>query len=91
MPRFLAKSVVRLVCLLDKRGWVPQAFIETDPYYSSVILTNLGSIKLKSGYHHLTNWGTTSIFVAVGEKKIRPFFSEDGSYAMRDRLTSALP
>ncbi len=90
MPRFLAKSVVRLVCLLDKRGWVPQAFIETDPYYSSVILTNLGSIKLKSGYHHLTNWGTTSIFVAVREKKIRPFFSEDGSYAMRDSIDLGL-
>jgi hypothetical protein len=37
---------------LDRRGWMPQAVIETDPFQSSVVLANLGSIKLKSGYHH---------------------------------------
>ena len=33
-------------------------------------MTNLGSIGLKSGYHHLSNWGTNSIFVVLGEKKM---------------------
>ena len=71
-------------------GLVPASLIESDPYYSSIVLTNLGSIKLHSGYHHLTNWGTNSLFVAVGERKLRPFFSDDGTFEMRDSLDLGL-
>ena len=68
---------------LDKRGLMPASVIATDPFQSSAVLANLGSIKLRSGYHHLTNWGTTSVFVIIGEMKERPFFNEDGSEEMR--------
>ena len=67
MPRFLSKFLVWIVTRLDIHGWVPASLIETDPYYCTVVLTNLGSIKLHAGYHHLTNWGTNSVFVVVGE------------------------
>lgn len=90
MPRFLAKAIVRFVCVLDRHGRVPQSLIETDPYYSSVIISNLGSIKLKSGYHHLTNWGTNSIFCIIGEKKVSPFFDEEGNAEMRETIEIGL-
>ena len=90
MPRGLAKSLVKFVCTLDRHGHVPQPFIETDPYYSSAIITNLGSIQLHSGYHHLTNWGTTSIFCIIGEKKPRPFYDEAGNVTMRDSIDLGL-
>ena len=90
MPRFLSKAIVAFICWLDRHGWVPQSLIATDPYYSSVVLTNLGSIKLHSGYHHLTNWGTNSVFVAVGEKKLRPFYDADGNVTMRDSIDIGL-
>lgn len=90
MPRFLAKFLVWIICQLDRRGRCPQFLIETDPYYSSVILSNLGSIKLKSGYHHLTNWGTTSIFCIIGEKKMSPFFAEDGTAVMKETVELGL-
>lgn len=90
IPRPISKAAVRFVCFLDRHGWVPQSFISTDPYYSSVVLTNLGSIKLRSGYHHLTNWGTNSIFCTVGERKFRPFTSDDGSIEMRDSIDLGL-
>ena len=83
LPRPITKFVVRLVMWLDKHGWVPKSFIATDPYYSSCVISNLGSIKLKSGYHHLTNWGTCSMIVLIGEIKDRPFYKEDGSYEMK--------
>lgn len=86
IPRFISKAIVRLLCFLERHGKIPSSFVEADPYYSSVILTNLGSIKLHSGYHHLTNWGTTSVFVIVGERKIRPFFDENGNVTMRDSV-----
>ena len=76
-PRFLSKSLIKFVCWLDKHGWVPSSLIETDPYYSSVVLANLGSIGLKSGYHHLTNWGTTGCFITIGTAENKPFIIND--------------
>lgn len=90
IPRFLAKAIISFLCFLDRHGWVPQSIISTDPYYSSIMLTNLGSIKLKCGYHHLTNWGTTSAFLVIGEKKIRPFYDEKGNMEMRDSVDIGL-
>ena len=90
MPRFLSKTIIAFIRVLDRHGLVPQPLIATDPYYSSVVLTNLGSIKLHSGYHHLTNWGTNSVFVAVGERKPRPFYNEDGTFVMKDSLDLGL-
>lgn len=90
LPRFLGKFLVWLLYCVEKRGWVPKSLVATDPYYASVILSNLGSIKLRSGYHHLTNWGTTSVFVVVGERKMRPVTNEDGSVSMRDTINLGL-
>ena len=86
MPRFLAKFLVWIITKLDKHGWCPYFLIGTDPYYSSVIISNLGSIKLKCGYHHLTNWGTCSLFCIIGEKKMSPFFDSQGNVEMRETL-----
>jgi len=57
--------------------------IATDPYYCSVVLTNLGSLKIDAGYHHMTNWGTNSVFCAIGLMKKRPFYDDEGNVDMR--------
>ena len=90
LPRWLGKTAVKVLMWLDKHGWVPQDMIATDPYYSSVVISNLGSIKLKCGYHHLTNWGTCSLFCIIGEKKKSPFINEDGTVTMRETLELGL-
>ena len=90
LPRWMSKTGVKFVMWLDKHGWVPSSLIETDPYYSSVVISNLGSIKLKCGYHHLTNWGTCSMFCVIGEKKLSPFYDENGRAEMRETLDLGL-
>ncbi|MBQ3276926.1 MAG: 2-oxo acid dehydrogenase subunit E2 [Oscillospiraceae bacterium] len=90
LPRWLSKAAVRFIMWLDRHGRVPKDMIATDPYYSSVVISNLGSIKMKSGYHHLTNWGTCSIICLIGEIKKRPFFNEDGTYEMRPSVDLGL-
>ena len=52
LPRFLLKIVGAAARFLDRHGWMPKSVIETDPFYNSVVLSNLGSIGLKAGYHH---------------------------------------
>jgi len=90
IPRFVSKAAIHFLMWLDKHGWVPQDLIATDPYYSSVVISNLGSIKMKSGYHHLTNWGTCSMILLIGEMKNRPFFNEDGTYVMKPSVELGL-
>ena len=78
------KHLIGLVArFLDRHGWMPQSVIATDPYQCSVVLSNLGSIGMNIGYHHLMNWGTTSIFVIVGTKKFKPSYDAQGNVKMK--------
>ena len=90
IPRFISRAAIRFLMWLDKHGWVPKDIIATDPYYNAVVISNLGSIKLKCGYHHLTNWGTCSMFCIIGEKKKTAFFDENGTMTMRETLDLGL-
>ena len=90
LPRWVARAAVRFIMFLDRHGWVPQDMIATDPYYSSCVLSNLGSIKLKSGYHHLTNWGTCSMICLLGEIKKTPVFDDEGNVTMRPTVDLGL-
>ena len=72
---------------LDRHGWMPQSVIATDPYQCSVVLSNLGSIGMNIGYHHLMNWGTTSIFIVIGKKRNKPHFDADGNVNMHKELS----
>ncbi len=83
LPRFLVKLVGWGARFLDRHGWMPKGVTAGDPFYSSCYLANLGSIDLHAGYHHLTNWGTTSVFCVVGQIKKRPFFNDDGTFEMK--------
>ena len=90
LPRWVGKAAVRFIMWLDKHGWVPDSMTCNDPYYSSVVLSNLGSIKLKCGYHHLTNWGTSSLFCIIGEKKWTPLYDEHGLVEMQETVDLGL-
>ena len=90
LPRPLLKLVVKILNKLDYRGRYPKSLEKVDPFFTSVFLTNLGSIKMNAGYHHLANRGTNSVFVVIGEKKNVPVFKEDGSYEMREVLPLGL-
>ena len=49
-------------------------------------MSNLGSIGLPGGYHHLVNWGTNSCFVVVGKKDITKEYLPDGSEDVHEVL-----
>ena len=90
MPRFLSNFLVYAVTVLDRHGIAPKSLVETDPYQCSIILSNIGSIKMKAGYHHLANWGTNSVFIIVGEKGWKPFFDKDGNVTMKETVELGL-
>lgn len=67
-----------LLRLFDRHGWLPDFIVGTDPGRCSLFFTNLGSIGLNIGYHHLSNWGTNSIFIEVGEKSYKTTYNSKG-------------
>ncbi|MCQ2448040.1 MAG: 2-oxo acid dehydrogenase subunit E2 [Oscillibacter sp.] len=84
MPRFALMFIVWLVKTLDFYGKVPAFLKEDDPNFASIFLTNLGSIKCPSVYHHLNNYGSNSIMVAIGTMRKEEKIGEDGSREVRD-------
>ena len=89
-PRPIFRLMAWTLKKLEYYGHYPQALAKDDPCYSSCYITNLGSIKLNADYHHLFNWGTISFFVVISEKKLRPFWHEDGSYDLRNTIKLGL-
>lgn len=79
LPQWLITAIVKFVLWLDKHGWAPQFLIGTDPNHAAVFLSNLGSIGLPGGYHHLVNWGTNSCFVVIGKKYMKMDYRKDGT------------
>ena len=66
MPRFILRIFVRIVKRLDYHGWVPKCLSDGDSNFATVLVSNLGSIKCESCYHHLNNYGTNSIVITIG-------------------------
>lgn len=83
-PRFLLMFIVWLVKTLDFYGHVPAFLKEDDPNFASVFLTNLGSIRCPCVYHHLNNYGSNSIMVAIGTIRKEETLMDDGTRQVRD-------
>ena len=79
LPQFIITGIVKFVLWLDKHGWAPDFLIGSDPNHAAIFLTNLGSIGLPGGYHHLVNWGTNSFFVVVGKKFMKMDYDAEGN------------
>lgn len=90
IPRPILRLAMRILRWLEYHGKYPKFLMYDDPYYSSVFLSNLGSIKMSADYHHLANWGTNSIFGIIGEMKPMPFYNADGSVDVKQGLNLSL-
>jgi len=67
MPGWLISLVVTILRWLDNFGLVPESITSSDPFYASAFVANIGSLGVNAPYHHLYEWGTISIFVAMGK------------------------
>lgn len=81
LPDLAMRIVVFLLLWLDKVGLMPKFIEKASPWHCSVFLTNIGSIGVESIYHHLYEFGTCSMFVAMGKKSGRHSFNKHGELA----------
>ena len=76
IPTFLLKIAVSFIMFLDKHGMLPKFVIKASPFHTSAFLTNVASLGIDAIFHHLYNFGTTGLFLAMGKKK-KDFIYDD--------------
>ncbi|MEA5027222.1 MAG: 2-oxo acid dehydrogenase subunit E2 [Erysipelotrichaceae bacterium] len=84
LPGFLLKLVMVGIRTLDRYGKLPSFYYDLDPNFSSVLVSNLGSIKVDAPYHHLNNFGSNSVMMTIGEIHKAARVNENNEVVIRD-------
>ncbi len=54
---------------MDKHGLLPKSIIDASPFHNSLCVSNLASIRTNHIYHHCYDFGTTSVFITMGNQR----------------------
>lgn len=79
IPGFL-RFGVSFCKMLDKFGLLPKKIVEMSPFHNSLVISNLASIRTNHIYHHIYNFGTTSILITMGNTREVPKRKGDEIY-----------
>jgi len=87
VPGVLLRFLIWALRALDFHGLLPKALHRASPFHTSAFVTDLGSLGVKPIYHHLYDFGTTSLFVAFGMKERERAIGKDGSVVEKKYIT----
>ena len=68
-PRFLLRFALCILRVMDYFGWLPQSLVDASPFHGSMIITDVGSLRIGPIFHHIYNFGTLPVFIAFGSKR----------------------
>ena len=86
LPRCLLSLLVNSAKRLDFHGVLPSTLTSDDIDFATILFSNLGSIKCDAIYHHLNNYGTTSIVITIGEIKKEHYIDDSGKIKIRQTV-----
>ncbi len=66
LPGFARRLVFVAYRWIEALGMFPKSFVDNDPLYASVFLTDLGSLGLDPVFHHLYEYGNVGTFGVLG-------------------------
>lgn len=75
---WLLRFGINVIRWADKHNLLPRAIIDVSPFHASLLITNLASIRTNHIYHHVYNFGTTGIAMAMGNLRDVPKRGRDG-------------
>ena len=84
LPNIIRVPLVGLLKWTDKKGILPSSLTKDNLYYSSMIVSNLGSIKCGAIYHNITDFGHCSSLATMGEIKKEEIINEKGKKEIKD-------
>ena len=82
MP-LLPNIVVGLAYFMDAHGILPKFIHDASPFHTSMFISNMASLGMNYIYHHIYNFGTTSVFVTMGKTEQRVAHNGDGTCRSR--------
>ena len=82
-PGLLVKFLVWVLRFLDYFGLMPKVINRVSPFHTSVFVTDLGSLGIQPVYHHLYDFGTTSLFIAFGTKQKEKYIDSNSNIVER--------
>lgn len=68
----VARVGVGIFKFMDKHGLLPKKIIDMSPFHNSLCISNLISIRTNHIYHHCYEFGTTSVFITMGNLREVP-------------------
>lgn len=77
-PGIFLKFTVWLLKTLDYFGLLPRFLTKLSPFHGSMFITNMGSLGMPPIYHHLYDFGTLPIFIAMGKKRTEYVLTPEG-------------
>lgn len=83
LPNIIRVPLVGLLKWMDKKDMLPKSLQKDNLYYSSMIVSNLGTLKCGAIYHNITNFGTCSSIATMGEIKPTEIINENGEKEIR--------
>lgn len=75
---WLMRLGINLLRWADRHGLLPKQIIAASPFHASVLISNLASIRTNHIYHHVYNFGTTSVAVTMGNLRDIPKRGKNG-------------
>lgn len=81
----LANTVAGTARIMDRYGIMPRFLVEASPFHTGLFLTNMASIGMSAVYHHIYNFGTTSLFASIGTVERTVVINDQGE-PQRKRL-----
>ena len=87
-PRPILNAIARLIASLDYHNALPAFLMDAIPLYTSVYVVNVGSLGIDPPFHHLYEYGSASVFVAIGAVRKEPVVDDQGQVVARDCLNA---
>ena len=72
IPNPLIGFIVNTLMFMDRHNMLPKAVLEASPFHTTLFLTNLKSLGINHVFHHVYEFGTTGLFLAMGKEKTIP-------------------
>jgi hypothetical protein len=79
----LPNAIMGLVKLLDRYGLLPKILIDASPFHAGMWITNMASIGMHSVYHHIYNFGNSSLFLSMGTVDRKACIAPDGKFTRK--------
>ncbi len=62
----------------DRHGLLPRGLVKASPFHASLLISNLASIRTNHIYHHVYDFGTTSVTLTIGTMHEVPRRTSEG-------------